>query len=115
MKVIDAVLGLIEPFEFSDAAIEVALAQSAVQLAADEVMSGEPYTTENMQVCTLAAMRLLWQGATLSSESLAGVSHSYNADNVKRRIKSLAAAGGLSPFLVLSDEDEPTVRYVPVM
>lgn len=115
MRILDAILGTVAPYEYSDATLAVALATACKRLQVEQLSLEDDYELAAMQPVALASMYVLVQGLTLSSESVAGASSSYVPDNIKKRVRAIADANDLSASLALSDEDEPTVTYVPAM
>jgi hypothetical protein len=115
MKILDAILGEIEPYSFSDRAINKALADACMHLSEQQLSADEDYAQEHFVIVSLASMMLLVKAVTLSSESIqGGISQSYVPDSIKKRVRLLAERAGLSPALVLPDSEEPTITSANV-
>jgi hypothetical protein len=115
MKILTAILGEIEPYSFSDAAIEKSLADACLRLECEQLSVEDDYDAETKRPVAVACMLLLVKAISLSSESISGgVSQSYATAEIKGRIRSIAQANDLSPFLVLSDDNEPTIQHMNV-
>lgn len=113
MTIREAILAEIEPYEVSDDSVEKGLIDACRHTGQGADIDSD-YTFEEHDVVLIAAMYCLGRLCVLTSENVGGVSQSYNVTEVEKRIKSLASQAGVSPNLVLSDDSDARVTYMPI-
>jgi len=114
MTIREAIASYIEPYSLSDEAVDRAAMKAFYRFGGQTSLNTEgDYSPEMDKQCGFAAMLLLRQLMSLSSENIGGVSQSYK-DDIKDMIKGIAKEIGVNPDLVLDGDGENTVTYCPV-
>lgn len=101
----EAISTEIEPYSLSDEAYETAFIKAQAHFGIKEGVD-DNYSSDMIQAVAYAGMICLAKLLTLTSENVGGVSQSYNTQDVKAAIKSLAQSAGLSSSLVLDDDSD---------
>jgi len=113
MTILEAIAAAIEPYSVSDEALE----KEFIDAQAFFKTSGngeDDYTASMHSVVALAAMSCLNRLRTLTNENIGGISQSYDTAKLIQAIKGIARRAGLSPLLVL-DEDETSTSRIRVL
>lgn len=109
----EAIVGEIEPYSLSDESIEKSFIDAAGRFNSFGDIDSE-YEHKMKQVIALASMLCLNRLRVLTSENIGGISQSFNATKLEKRIAAIANEAGLSPDLVLADESESSVTYMSI-
>lgn len=103
MNIIEAIATEIEPYEQSMASMEKGLIDAGFRFT--PYAPTDEYNSEASKTVALASMLCLSKMLSLSSESAGGFSQSYDTKRLEERIKSIAERAGISPDLVLKEND----------
>lgn len=103
MNIIEAIATEIEPYEQSMASMEKGLIDAGFRFT--PYAPTDEYNSEASKTVALASMLCLSKMLSLSSENAGGFSQSYDTKLLKERIKSIAEGAGISPDLVLKEND----------
>lgn len=115
MTIREAISGEIEPYGLSDESMEKAFIDSNGRFGNDEALTVEDdYSYAHKKVVAFAAMLCLNRLRELTSENIGGISQSYDVKKLESRIKAIAVESGISPDLVLADDSEASISYVPI-
>lgn len=115
MTIREAISGEIEPYGLSDESIEKAFIDSNGRFGDNNTLTIEnDYSYAQKKVVAFAAMLCLNRLRELTSENIGGISQSYDVKMLESRIKAIAAEIGISPDLVLADDNSAEIYYVPV-
>lgn len=107
----EAIAAEIEPYSLSDASVEKSLLDANHRMGttgdADEI-----YIPSAMKrTVALASMLCLNRMRELENENIGGISQSFNVKSLEKRIHAIANEAGISPELVLSQDDN-TITYM---
>lgn len=100
MDIRTAVASKIEPYSVSDEALELAFRDASFRFGEDGGVEDEYSPSLHLKTVTLAAMMILSNLKSLSSENIGGLSNSYDTGKLDAMIRNLAKMAGLSPTLV---------------
>lgn len=114
MTIREAIAASIEPYSLSDEAVDKAAMKAFYKYGGVTKLDTEgDYNPTQEKPCGYAAMLLLRQCLSLSSENVGGISQSYR-DDIYDMIKGIAKEIGINPDLVLGEETDNVVTYCPV-
>ena len=112
MTNLEALIGEIEPYSLSDESIEKAFIDACARFQPSTSGINDTYSAENQRTVAYASMLCLNRLRVLASENIGGISQSFSVAKLEKRISAIAASAGLSPELVLGDEDGSRVTAV---
>jgi hypothetical protein len=113
MTIREAITAQVEPYSLSENAIEKAAIDSFYRFDGNTVDVEDDYTPEMEKECGFAAMLCLAQLIPLANENIGGISQSYNAKELEKLIRGIAAHIGVNADMVLG-EDDNTIEYKSV-
>lgn len=103
MNIIEAIATEIEPYEQSMASMEKGLIDAGFRFT--PYAPTDEYNSEARKTVAFASILCLSKMLSLSSENAGGFSQSYDTKRLEDRIKSIAESAGISPDLVLKEND----------
>ena len=105
MTIQTAISAKIEPYSVSDEALELGFIESSEYLGVSASVSDDYIPSAHLKAVALAAMKILSNLRSLSSENIGGLSNSYNTAKIDSMIRAIAKIAGLSPSLVGVEAD----------
>ena len=107
----EAIAAEIEPYSLSDDSIEKSFLDATARFGIIDYIDDE-YNYTDPRAVALASMFCLDRVRCLSSENIGGISQSFSAAEIEKRIRAIASRAGISPNLVLSNDSGSTVTYM---
>ena len=109
----EAIIGEIEPYSLSDESVEKSFIDAVGRLSSFGDIDSE-YDYSMKQVVALASMLCLNRLRVLGSENVGGISQTFNASKLEKRISAIANEAGLSASLILADDSDNSVTYMSI-
>lgn len=113
MTNIEAIAAEIEPYAVSDNSVEKSFLDACNKFGIIASVDDE-YVADTRKPVAFASMLCLNRLRSLSSENIGGISQSFDVRKIDKMISAIAQNAGLSPNLVLADQNENIVSYANV-
>ena len=107
----EAIAAEIEPYSLSEDSVEKSYMDAAARFGIIGYVDDE-YDYTDPRAVALASMFCLDRVRCLSSENIGGISQSFSAAEIEKRIRAIALRAGISPSIVLSNDSGSTVTYM---
>lgn len=113
MTNLEAIAGEIEPYSLGDDSIQKSFIDACGRFGTSASIE-DVYEYSMKQTIGFASMLCLNRLRVLSSENVGGISQNYDVAKLEKRIRAIAKDSGLSADLVLADDGDNVVTYMPV-